>query len=127
MSFPAPIVSTSPVDSSSQISLGLQAQRQNGDLKLTWNRESSAVLEATSGVLSIEEGGRQRKITLDPAQVRNGSILYAPTTDQVQIQLTVLDPQGMTSESVIAILPQAGAPQVQALARRQVRPLQPLQ
>src|SRR5579863_4656865 len=39
----------------SRIPLGLQAERQNGDLKLTWNREAIAVRNATTGVLSIED------------------------------------------------------------------------
>jgi len=104
---------------SRQLPLGLQAERQNGDLKLTWNRESDTVRGATSGLLSIEEGGNDRKIILDPAQVRNGSILYAPTTDQVQAQLTILG-QDMASESVIVILPHSGNPRVQAVARREV-------
>ncbi len=105
-------------------SFGLHAERQSGDLKLTWNRESSVVLNATSGVLEIEDGGSSRKITLDPMQVRSGSILYAPSTDQVQMQLSVLTPQGTISESVLVILPKTGAPRVQALTQRVV-PISP--
>ena len=109
-----------PAIALSKQTLGLKAERQNSDLLLTWNRESAAVLNAISGVLSIEEGGGNRRITLDPVQVRHGSILYAPATDQIQLQLTVLGPQGTAFESVIVILPKAGAPQVQALAPREV-------
>jgi hypothetical protein len=111
----AKLLST-PVASFRQIPLGLQVQRQNGDLKLTWNRESPAILHATSWVLSIEEeGGGKREIALDRAQVRNGSILYAPTTDEIQMQLTVFDSGASNSESVIVILPKASAPRVQPL------------
>ncbi len=104
----------------SRIPLGLQAERQNGDLKLTWNREAIAVRNATTGVLSIEDGQTHREIMLGPAQVRNGSILYAPTTDQIQLQLSIQGPDPI-SESVIVVLPKSGAdPQVQTFADKQV-------
>ena len=113
------VVSSAPV-TGSRMPLGLQAERQNGDLKLTWNRESAAIRTATSGVLSIDEDGRSRKIILDPAQVRTGSILYVPTADQIQMELTVLGPQDTTPESVIVILPKVGAPRVQTSGHREV-------
>ncbi len=107
---------------SSQDDLGLQAERHNGDVKLSWNRNSASVLNATSGMLSIEDGGASRKIVLDPLQVRNGSILYAPTSDQVQMQVTLFSTQGSTSESVLVILPKAGSPQQEAVVRRVAPP-----
>jgi hypothetical protein len=110
----APGLSTTPA----RPPLGLNAERQDGDLRLRWNRDSGAILNATSAVLAIEDGGAIRKITLDPVQVRSGSILYAPTSDQVQMQLTVIDPENTTSESVIVILPKTGAPQVRPMAQK---------
>jgi len=106
--------------STSQIPLGLRAERQNGDLKLTWNRQSVAVLSATSGLLAIKDGDASRNIPLDPSQIRNGSILYAPTTGQIQMQLTVSDPQKTTSESVLVILPETGTPQVKILPPKEI-------
>ena len=91
--------------------LGLQAERHNGDLKLTWNRQATPILNADSGVLSIADGEMNRKITLDAGQVRSGSILYVPTGDQIRMQLTVLSAQGETSESVMVLLPGRGARQ----------------
>jgi proteasome lid subunit RPN8/RPN11 len=108
-------------DPTSPVSLGLRAERQNGDLKLTWNRQSAAVLSATSGVLEIGDGNASRKIPLDPSQIRNGSILYAPTTGQIQMQLRVSGPEATTSESVLIILPETGTPQVQILPRKEMR------
>lgn len=104
----------------SQIPLGLRAERQNGDLKLTWNRQSVAVLSATAGLLAIKDGDASRNIPLDPSQIRNGSILYAPTTGQIQMQLTVSDPQETTSESVLVILPEMGTPQVKILPPKEI-------
>lgn len=91
--------------------LGLQAERHNGDLTLTWNRQATPILNAASGVLSIADGELNRTITLDAGQVRSGSILYVPTGDQIRMQLTVLSAQGETSESVMVILPGRGSRQ----------------
>ncbi len=98
--------------------LGLRAERQNGDLTITWDRQSPAILSAVSGALSIEDAGVKRSLTLGPAQVRSGNILYAPLSEQVQIELTVFGTQGSTSESAIVIVPRGGAPEVRTLARK---------
>jgi TonB family protein len=95
--------------------MGLRARRQNGDLELTWNRESSLVTAATSGVLSIEDGDVRLQIPLDLAQVRGGSVLYAPTTDRIQMQLTVTTPDHAVTESVMVLIPKVGAPRIQPL------------
>jgi proteasome lid subunit RPN8/RPN11 len=107
-------------DPTSRIPLGLRAERQNGDLMLTWNRQSAAVLSAASGLLAIKDGDASRNIPLDPSQIRNGSILYVPTTAQIQMQLTVSDPQETTSESVLVILPEMGTPQVEILPHKEI-------
>jgi hypothetical protein len=97
-------------------SLGLRAERQNGDLKLTWNRESPTIEDASSGVLSILDGNSRRDLSLTASQVRGGSLLYSPSSDQVQMQLAVTGGAGVSEESVIVILPKGGAP-------AEVRPL----
>jgi len=101
-------------------SLGLQAERQNGDLKVTWNRESAEISNATLGVISIKDGNSHRTISLQAAQVRSGSLLYSPMSDQVQMDLAVATPTGSVTDSVLVLLPKAGP--VQTVA---VRPPQP--
>ena len=101
-------------------SMGLQAERQNNDLKLTWNRGAAVIASATSGLLLIQDGGLNREIPLPQAQVRNGSILYTPVSDQVEMQLSVSGPASNATESVIVILPKAGPPQVRPLSPQQV-------
>jgi len=98
-----------------QSSMGFEATRQNGDLKLTWRRDSAVIRSATSGVLSIQDGNGIREFQLLGEQVRGGSILYSPVSDQVQVQLTVSTPSGNTTESVIVINPRVGQPKVQAV------------
>jgi len=111
---PAPLPAASPLPGGSNAeipsapptpTLGLVAQRHTGDVQLTWSRESSAIAAATSGVISIEDGGSHREIPLGAWQVHNGSLLYSPSSDQVLMQLTVATPTGPVSESVMVVLP----------------------
>jgi TonB-like protein len=108
---PAPASAVSSLPSS----VGLRAERQGSDLRLTWNREAAVVRAATSGLLSIRDGQFTRQIPLDPTQLRGGSILYAPTSDQLQLQLSVLDAVNTTTESVMVIIPKVGSPAVQVM------------
>jgi hypothetical protein len=91
--------------------IALRAKTQNGDLELTWDRESALIRAATSGVISIQDGESKskRQIALDSTQVRSGSLLYSPTSDQILMQLTVTAPADTVTESVMVILPKAGS------------------
>jgi protein TonB len=85
--------------------IGLEAVRENADLRLTWDRTAPAVANATSGVLSIQDGTTQRVVPLSAAQVHDGSVLYTPVNEQVQMWLTVSGPAATAVESIIAINP----------------------
>ena len=89
-------------------SMALHAIRQNGDLELSWNRESPLIAAATSGVISIHDGNAQRQVPLDSAQLRGGSLLYSPTSDQILLQLSVTTSSETVSETVTVILPKTG-------------------
>jgi hypothetical protein len=95
----------------------LNAEMQNGDLRLTWNRVGSA----TSGVLSIQDGTAEREISLDSLQVHSGSILYSPITDQVHIGLVVSGPENTASGSLLVILREIRSPLVQTLEPKGLR------
>ena len=117
-----PATSNSATDSSSPASqmssspsLALHAERQNGDLVLNWSIESALIRAATSGVISIQDGGSKRQIALDSPQVRGGSLLYSPTSDQITMQLTVPTPAGPVTESVMVVLPKVGSPRIYRL------------
>jgi periplasmic protein TonB len=107
----AGVASVSAARSSSRPSLALHMVRQNGDLELTWSRESALIAAATSGVISIQDGQSRRLVSLDWAQLRGGTLLYSPASDQVLMQLTVTTPTDTVTESVTAILPHIGEPQ----------------
>ena len=85
--------------------ISLRAIKQSGFLALTWDRDSPVIAAATSGILSIRDGDSTRVISCDAAQLRDGSLLYVPETDQISIQLTVTTPIRTYMESVTVILP----------------------
>jgi len=106
------------------VSLGLQVVRQDsGDLKLSWDHDTTVIAKANSGMLLIQDGATPRLIPLDASLVHGGSLLYSPKTDQVQMQLTVEGPEQATAtEMVLVVIPKAGAPQVQPLSAKKAAP-----
>lgn len=87
------------------LSMGLRAKRENSDVEITWNRESTVIAAATSGVLSVQDGAVQREINLDSTQIRNSSIVYSPVSDQLSIKLAVTTPVNTLIESVMVVMP----------------------
>ncbi len=114
--FSNPPTTTAPsAPPSSHPVIGLHAKRQDRDLELTWNRESAWIATATSGLISIDDGSSKRQIALDSKQLRDGSILYSPATDQVLIQLAVSTPTGAVTEAVTVIFAQSDKPQTHSV------------
>jgi hypothetical protein len=95
---PAPTPSDAPA-------LALQVERRGADLRVSWNRNSRTVTQATGAELSIQDGeGQQQKLHLDLEQLRNGSVLYTPANNTVRFRLEVPTPgDGKTSETVLAL------------------------
>jgi hypothetical protein len=90
----------------------LRAERQGEDLKIVWDHNSPAVAGATSGVLDIDDGGTTRQIPVTADQVRFGSLLYSPVSEQVSVRLTTLQGNRSTEqESVLVLLRKPPQPQ----------------
>jgi protein TonB len=93
--------------------LALRAERNAGQLVLTWNREASQVKTAQRASLLIQDGDRKDDVELDLGILRSGSLGYTPVSNDVSFRLAVTDKQGKTiSESfrVIAGRPSPAAP-----------------
>ena len=82
--------------------LSLRVERSSGELLLTWNRDSEAIRNAAHAVLSISDGDRHENVDMDLAQLRNGSIVYSPSTGDVVFQMAVTGKNSsqLQSESV---------------------------
>jgi TonB family protein len=82
--------------------LQLRVERTAGELLLTWNRDADPIKTATKAVLSISDGERHENVEMDLAQLRNGSIVYSPSSADTSFTMEVTG-QGNTktaSESV---------------------------
>src|SRR5579872_4279885 len=97
--------------------LALQVERRGSDFRVSWNRSSNAVAQATEGVLTIRDGeAQQQDLHLDPDQLRNGSVLYSAANSAVQLRLEVTAPDGRkTVETVLALTAANAAKPVQVI------------
>ncbi len=69
--------------------LALRVERSSGELLLSWNRDSEVIKSAAKAVLAISDGDQHENVTLDLGQLRNGSIVYSPSSSDVVFQLSV--------------------------------------
>ena len=76
-------------DTSSDSSLGLKLERRGIDWQLSWNRNADALVTATRGQLSITDGPIHKVLDLDSGELRSGSIIYTPATDNLIMRLDV--------------------------------------
>ena len=86
--------------------LALKVERYAGQLRLNWNHSASAFATAKKATLSILDGPQEQVLILDLAQLRTGSLVYAPATADVTFRLDVADllrGKGAT-ESIRAII-----------------------
>jgi TonB family protein len=85
-------------------SLGLRIHVQGDDFLITWDREAPAIESAAKGVLRIQDGSERRITELQPAELANGSIIYRPSSDDIDFLLSVYARDGsVTKESVRAL------------------------
>jgi hypothetical protein len=73
-------------------------------LKIMWDLSSAAVSSAVSGMLDIDDGGVKRRIPLDGRQVRFGSVLYTPKSEEVSVDLTALKEDGSAGQASVLVL-----------------------
>lgn len=89
--------------------LSLSVARENGALRLRWNRTAPSVLKAKAATLWIMDGAEQRRLELDIQQLRTGSITYWPGSVDVNFRMELHEPDRSTAESVRSV----GAPPLQ--------------
>jgi hypothetical protein len=78
------------------LSLSLSVKKSGDNLRLSWSRRSPAVRYAQRGLLEIDDGGYTRPVTLDAAQLQNGSLIYRSVSNSVRFRMTVF-PQARVS------------------------------
>jgi len=73
--------------------LGLRMERREADWRLRWNRD--AAMEATRGRLSIVDGTIHKNMDLHMDELRGGSFVYTPVTNDVLLRLEIVNPQSL--------------------------------
>ncbi len=69
--------------------LTLRVEPSGTDLLLTWNKNSTAIGNASHGVLSINDGERHENYDMDGGQLQTGSIVYTPASNDVSFKMEV--------------------------------------
>lgn len=76
--------------------LGLAAVRSGNSLTVRWNREAPAVQAAQRGVLEISDGELTKSVALDAAHLKEGSVVYQPSSALVHFHLVVFISSSVT-------------------------------
>ncbi len=112
---------------SAAASLGLNVQRRGDDFEVSWNRLSSAVLEASGGSLSIRDGGITKTVQLGAAQLREGRIVYSPLTEDLDFRFEIQASDKKTQAESVQVFewkptPDLGSPALQVGGGRTYAP-----
>lgn len=82
--------SSAPAGDAQDFSLGLSVSPSDDDnLSVRWDRDAAAIRAANRGVLEIDDGTYTKSVDLDPAQLKNGNIIYRNSSGNVRFRLTV--------------------------------------
>lgn len=100
----APAKNLRPASAEAVSSLALNVERNENNLRLSWNGSSPIVRTANQGVLTITDGNLHKDLKLDRKQLTSGSIVYWPASNDVNFRLEVFAVQQKSvSESVRAV------------------------
>ena len=82
--------------------MGLKLERTGTDWQLSWNPDSPAISNAAKAHLLISDGSSRKYLDLDSSDLRGGTVIFTPMTNDVVLRLEVDRPDSPTtiSESV---------------------------
>jgi proteasome lid subunit RPN8/RPN11 len=67
--------------------LGLNVSDFDGEMQITWDRNSPALLQVSDAALEITDGPSPQSVQLDTTHLRTGTFTYARQTEKVDIKL----------------------------------------
>ncbi len=76
-------------ESSTESRMGLKLERMGSDWRFSWNPDAAIILKATKGHLLITDGASRKFLDLDSSDLRGGTIMYTPLTNDVVLRLEV--------------------------------------
>jgi hypothetical protein len=69
------------------------------------NRNAPPIAAANFGIILVKSGNDRREIVLTRDQLQTGKVFYTATSDQMDIELTVVSPErNLTTESLVVVL-----------------------
>ena len=82
--------------------MGLKIEPIGSDWQLRWNPDAPVIAKATKAHLLITDGGLQKFLDLDSSDLRSGTLIYTPLTNDVVLRFEVDRPDSAdtVSESV---------------------------
>ena len=102
---PAPAAAPPPVVVAPPPTLKLSTIDREGQLQISWDRNSPVLQHAGDAVLEINEGGSAlTAIQLDAAHLQAGSFTYARTAEKVDVKLIVHQEKGPDLREVTSFL-----------------------
>jgi proteasome lid subunit RPN8/RPN11 len=105
-----------------QLSIGLNAVDHDGQLQIEWDGNSTAVRQAGSAMLEIDDGPVRQEIQLDARHLKAGSITYGRQGERIDIKLAITLPGGQQAHgaaSFVGKLPERKPPPEDPEIRKQ--------
>jgi proteasome lid subunit RPN8/RPN11 len=84
--------------------ISLEALDRSGQLQLLWDRSARSVRSASRAKLEITDGPARLSTDLEAAQLQRGSFYYARRSERVDIHLTVIGPNGRSTDEYASFL-----------------------
>ena len=104
----------------------LRIARSGQSLLVDWNRNSPALRDAPSAILTINDGASQQRVTLDHAELAHGSVQFWPQSEHVVVRMDVTNSREI-SESVTAVVEGGRMEKTEATTTTTPAPLAPPQ
>ena len=82
-----------PTKGGSSQSVALTLTGEGDRLRLNWDGSTPGIRSGRCGVLWITDGRTQRRVILDVSQLRTGTVIYWPQTNDVRVRLNISDAQ----------------------------------
>ncbi len=85
-------------------SIGLEVHSDGELLNIAWDRGSDTALNSNGGYVTIRDGDLVKVVRLEPGEIRNGHIYYAPRNADLGIRLEMAAEDGDSATETIRIV-----------------------
>jgi hypothetical protein len=103
----SPAVASAVTEAEHQSLLGLRVTTRKQQLDVRWDHDLVARLQSSKGLMKITEGEMTKLIPLDSRDLQDGSVSYAPLTNDVRVrfEVTLADGTLVTESARVVAVP----------------------